>query len=403
MADKREFGNPYDDFVPHRENGAFDLKDGKLLPEFQEKLQSSISKLLSTLDAGLQESSSHDYSIYTGTSGIALLYLLLSVRLNNASYLTRAVEITEQALSRLKNHRMSYLNGDAGPLALSAVLYHKQGASERSRQCIERLKGMLPQILKLNSDLPDEILYGRTGYLYALLYLNKSLGQDTIDSKTIQQVVAAVLRSGQILAEQMQRMIPLMYLWYGEYYVGAAHGFAGILYMLLQAKDYMSLSDLNNLVRPTIDYLQGVQFPSDNFPSSLGNNTDKLVQWCHGAPGVVFLYAEAYKVFGDDQYLQTALKCGEVVWKRGILTKGYSICHGVAGNAYTFLVLYQLTGDLKHLHRACKFAEWCTSYGKKQYHTPDRPLSMFEGIAGVIYFLVDIQEPKESKFPAFAL
>jgi len=50
------------------------------------------------------------------------------------------------------------------------------------------------------------------------------------------------------------------------------------------------------------------------------------------------------QVFGHDGYLQTALQCGDVVWKRGLLTKGYSICHGVAGNAYTFLVLYQLTG-----------------------------------------------------------
>ena len=50
------------------------------------------------------------------------------------------------------------------------------------------------------------------------------------------------------------------------------------------------------------------------------------------------------QVFGHDDYLQTALKCGDVVWKRGLLTKGYSICHGVAGNAYTLLVLYQLTG-----------------------------------------------------------
>jgi hypothetical protein len=58
----------------------------------------------------------------------------------------------------------------------------------------------------------------------------------------------------------------------------------------------MSESELNNLVRPTIDYLQGIRFPSDNFPSSLGNSTDKLVQWCHGAPGVVFLFAKAYEV-----------------------------------------------------------------------------------------------------------
>lgn len=64
----------------------------------------------------------------------------------------------------------------------------------------------------------------------------------------------------------------------------------------MQAKDYMAESELNNLVRPTIDYLQGICFPSGNFPSSMGNNTDRLVQWCHGAPGVVFLFVQAYKV-----------------------------------------------------------------------------------------------------------
>jgi len=52
--------------------------------------------------------------------------------------------------------------------------------------------------------------------------------------------------------------------------------------------------------------------------------------------------------------LSVALKCGEAVWERGILKKGYGICHGVAGNAYTFLGLFKQTGDAKWLHRAMK-------------------------------------------------
>lgn len=295
MEDKREFDNPYEDFVPHRENSAFNFKDGKIRLEFQEKLESAVNKLLSELVEGLHESDSHEYSVYTGTSGIALLYFLMSQKLNNTSYAERALKMTEKALSKLKNHRVSYLNGDAGPLAIGAMLYHAQGAEAKSQDCIDRLKKMLPQVLDLRSDLPDEILYGRTGYLYALLYLNKYLRQNTIDSKTVQQVVSAVLRSGQNLAQREGRHVPLMYMWHGKYYLGGAHGIAGILYMLLQAKDYMTEPELNNLVRPTLDYLQGICFPSYNFPSSLGNNSDKLVQWCHGAPGIVFLFAEAYK------------------------------------------------------------------------------------------------------------
>jgi hypothetical protein len=46
--------------------------------------------------------------------------------------------MTERVLSRLKNHRVSYLNGDAGPLAIGAMLYHSQGAEKKSQHCIER-------------------------------------------------------------------------------------------------------------------------------------------------------------------------------------------------------------------------------------------------------------------------
>jgi hypothetical protein len=54
--------------------------------EFQEKLESAVNKLLSELVEGLHESDSHEYSVYTGTSGIALLYFLMSQKLNNTSY-----------------------------------------------------------------------------------------------------------------------------------------------------------------------------------------------------------------------------------------------------------------------------------------------------------------------------
>jgi hypothetical protein len=46
--------------------------------------------------------------------------------------------MTERVLSKLKNRRVSYLNGDAGPLAIGAVLYHMQGAEARSQHCIDR-------------------------------------------------------------------------------------------------------------------------------------------------------------------------------------------------------------------------------------------------------------------------
>lgn len=60
------------------------------------------------------------------------------------------------------------------------------------------------------------------------------------------------------------------------------------------------------------------------------------------------------QVFGEQQYLNDALQCAEVIWQHGLLKKGYGLCHGTAGNAYAFLALYNLTQNMKYLYRACK-------------------------------------------------
>ena len=54
---------------------------------------------------------------------------------------------------------------------------------------------------------------------------------------------------------------------------------------------------VQQLLRPCVDYLLTLRFASGNCPSSLGSsNGDKLVHWCHGAPGWVYVFAMAYKV-----------------------------------------------------------------------------------------------------------
>lgn len=57
--------------------------------------------------------------------------------------------------------------------------------------------------------------------------------------------------------------------------------------------------------------------------------------------------------------------------------------------------------DVSQLYRALRFAEWCTEPSERQTRTADRPLSLFEGLAGTIYFLTDIQTPLQAKFPTY--
>lgn len=198
-------------------------------------------------------------------------------------------------------------------------------------------------ILDSKSDMANEYLYGRVGYLFALLYLNKHITPPPIDDGLIKKIINCIITCGKNEAKSGKFKFPLMYQWHDSYYLGAAHGLSGIIYLLLQAPQYLTNSELTTLIKPTIDCLTSVQYSSGNFPSSLWSETDRYVQWCHGAPGFLYMYTAAYKVFKDKKYLDLALKCGDVIWERGILKKGYSICHGVSGNAYGFLELYQTT------------------------------------------------------------
>lgn len=53
---------------------------------------------------------------------------------------------------------------------------------------------------------------------------------------------------------------------------------------------------LAEVIRPSIDYVRHKKFRSGNYPSSLSNETDRLVHWCHGAPGVIHMLIMAHKV-----------------------------------------------------------------------------------------------------------
>lgn len=62
-----------------------------------------------------------------------------------------------------------------------------------------------------------------------------------------------------------------------------------------------------------------------------------------------------------------------------------------------------LLQEEKYLKRAYVFAKWCFEYGRKADHPPDRPLSLFEGQAGVVYMLNDFGWNPLPRFPAFQL
>ncbi|CAG12678.1 unnamed protein product [Tetraodon nigroviridis] len=410
--EERSFPNPYPDWEPQdpsadaadQRNEPLDA-EGKMSPVFQKKVQNKIKDLLQQMEEGLKTADPHDFSAYTGWTGIALLYLRLHRVSQEALHLQRALEYVKRATRVLNGRKVSFLCGDAGPLAVGAVVHHKLENQAESRDCLSRLLQLQHSVLSPDSDVPDELLYGRAGYLYALLYVSKELGAEAVDEATLSKVVTAIVESGKSFSAEQKKSerCPLLYQWHQKQYLGAAHGMAGIYYLLLQPAAKVHPDVLSELVRPSIDYIRRKRFRSGNFPSSLSNESDRLVHWCHGAPGVIHMLLMAHQVFKEDKYLKEATECAEVIWLRGLLRKGYGICHGTAGNAYAFLSLYKLTQEKKHLYRSCKFAEWCLAYGTHGCRIPDRPYSLFEGMAGTILYLSELADPQASCFPAFEL
>uniref|UniRef100_UPI00358EE1EE lanC-like protein 2 isoform X2 n=1 Tax=Myxine glutinosa TaxID=7769 RepID=UPI00358EE1EE len=354
--EERCFVNRYSDYEPSTSYSDLFDSSGTIDESFAKRLKIKIKDLQQQMEEGLTTADPHDSSVYTGWAGIGLLYLRLHTMHKDAADLRHAVEISQRSLRSLRARRFSFLCGDAGPLALGAVTFLAVGELEESQSCVNKLLQLQPAVMRLDSDLPDELLYGRAGYLYALLFVQAKLGPDAVPKDKIIEVSNAMLDSGQALARAERRSdrSPLMYAWHGKQYLGAAHGLAGIYYMLMQPGAGVSEESLTELVRPSLDYLRHRRMRSGNFPSSLGNDTDRLVHWCHGAPGVIHALLLACTVFKEEKYLREAVECGDLIWQRGLLHKGYGLCHGTAGNGYVFLALYRATGDHRHLYRACK-------------------------------------------------
>lgn len=69
---------------------------------------------------------------------------------------------------------------------MSAVLYSKHGNTKKSEKYVEKLIAMCDSVVS-DPSIPDEILYGRSGYLYSLLFVQIHLGKEKVPDVIIEQ------------------------------------------------------------------------------------------------------------------------------------------------------------------------------------------------------------------------
>jgi Lanthionine synthetase C-like protein len=147
---------------------------------------------------------------------------------------------------------------------------------------------------------------------------------------------------------------------YGERhrYLGAAHGFAGIVVALRGAPEW--LDDPAGTEASALATARAFAVVEDGManwpPRTTGSGTapPPRVQWCHGAPGMVTSLAPLAP--GDDEHGALMEAAAELVWRVGPRKGEPGLCHGTAGNGFALLAMLARTGDERWLARARAFA-----------------------------------------------
>ncbi|OMO73066.1 Lanthionine synthetase C-like protein [Corchorus olitorius] len=355
-----------------------------------------------------------DPTVYTGLLGTAFTCLRSYEVTGNQQDLLLSAEIVDTCASvaRASTRHVTFLCGRGGVYSLGAVVANYMGDHQRLNFFLnlflevaqERALPVGPEEGGLG--MSYDLLYGRAGFLWAALFLNKHLGKETVPDDVLMPIINAILAGGRTGASD-HPACPLMYRWHGTRYWGAANGLAGILQVLLHFP--LSEEDAKD-VKGTLRYMMSNRFPhSGNYPSSEGNPRDKLVQWSHGATSMAITLTKASQVYPNDRdFRDAAIEAGEVVWKNGLVKK-VGLADGIAGNAYAFLSLYRLTGETIYEERARAFASFLYHNARKLVNTGshargvDHAYSLFQGLAGTACLWFDLVEPQSSKFPGYEL
>jgi lantibiotic modifying enzyme len=364
--------------------------DACLTPTFVQRLQRAIAEAAVEIVNNAPPNPRHGPSdIYVGDAGIALMFFHLKTKVQIPGItVDLATAYCSSALAKVQpSKHYSFLMSEVGVHCVVSVVLAANGkgkeARAHARQVIE-----VGQLIARTRAPEMELLYGLTGYLYAILFLDSKLSFG-LDEKLVKSLIHRIMEAGR--AGGKERV--LFWKWHDKEYLGAAHGAAGILTLLLRVSKHMTQKELSE-VKDTIDYLITLKTESGNYPSSLESNRDELVQWCHGATGFVLLFCSAHQYLKDQKYLEAAVKAGQVVWQRGVLKKGVGLCHGISGNSYAFLALYHSTKNPAYFQRALMFAEyaleWKTLTSNGTFATPDRPFSLFEGLGGLVMLWNDL-------------
>lgn len=250
-----------------------------------------------------------------------------------------------------------------------------------------------------NMALPiRELMWGMPGSMLACLFM----AEMTDEARWRELYATQAAR----LLDDLQET-PKGPLWtqdlYGRHqqWLGPVHGYAGNMIPLLRGWSWLTEAQRARVADAVPRTLSGTACRSEegaNWPAIADEDRPpRLVQHCHGAPGMVTTFADA--PFTSAELESLLLEGGKLTWAAGPLVKGSNLCHGTGGNGYAFLELYRRTKDALWLERARAFAMIAISQCReKRVEVGRGRYSLWTGDVGLACYLKDCIEA-EPRFP----
>jgi len=303
------------------------------------------------------------YPLYLGLAGICWAQLELAARgygqvqndYSDAVLTARSIQQNELRAEMTFENEADYKHGLLiADLGFMAPLLRLDPAEQWRQETLSIISENLE-----NSVL--ELLWGSPGSLLMLSALIKSgviaAEHNVLLDRGLSYLEDQLVTSPSTGAELWEQHL------YGKHLrlTGAGHGFAGVGLAILRALPLLSTRDANrweSRLRATTIATATTENGFANWAPGI-DQTDSplpnwLVQFCHGAPGVIMCLADLMGV--DEQFDALMLSGAALTFAAGPLTKGGNFCHGTAGNGYAFLKVFEQTQDQIWLDRARQFA-----------------------------------------------
>jgi len=246
------------------------------------------------------------------------------------------------------------LMGNAG----IRLLHYRQSLDRGATDAATAVADALAAGIAANTGHPSlELLWGSPGTMHAALTMHEWTGDERWAN--LFRTDASALWCAFLPADEAPCRLWTQPLWgRKQKMTGAGHGFAGNASAVIRGHALLPAATWTQWADAIIETVQvtalrdgplanwAPEVPPAHTPPKM------LVQWCHGAPGIV----TSLSALPDPRLDELLAAAAELTWAAGPLQKGAGLCHGTAGNGYALLKLFKRSGDPRWLDRARSFA-----------------------------------------------